>query len=367
MTAQDVPPNDPTSPAILRLAMELSDVLPREKLFRGSGLIGGEILFESKQYRIVKDVQEPLSMELLRKVLGLWTSFEMGGVIIDRNPMPHWIYHLIKEMLSGRFEMADLMFAFGTCDEYPNIKFRLNGQNTSWGLAAVFENYPLVWARLLKQQQPTVRHYHAKLGTGLRAAYCSMDNGKYRTKDQRIAAILVGYQEFAAFRPKVVTLLGSGLSHMKWFSDGQRTLQSANDVTDAMMGPNKDAVLLIGSFLNDQPKSVDTRHVYKAPVVAGMLTTADISPRHVATFWEPVRDGINLTDRKDPRGKLRTALMQMGRSESTRASGHRVHEDLLFYWTYQAWNAWCRGNSVNLAKRLPDEDMQWLKPKVKMA
>jgi hypothetical protein len=216
------------------------------------------------------------------------------------------------------------------------VKYGINGQHTCWMRLSLPED--------LKKASVRYVEYEVDSMEQLKRLYAVFDVNKVRSHGHLVRALLVGSEETEGVWPSTINLISAGL---KLFlcedRHGQQRIgphEVASLVTDKY-GP---LFTTVGTFWQSHKTQ---SHIKRAGVIGAMFATYEKVPTKADEFWEPVATGLGLSDKGDPRYKLRELLLKVKVQGNSNDKKVRIltSEDIYRH-AIQAWNKWRRNEKI---------------------
>lgn len=247
---------------------------------------------------------------------------------------------LATAMTRGSFLAEVVMLAVCHC-EADNKIYRINGQHTSWARITLDST----------TYNPVVNLgiYRAKTMAGVRALYAQFDRGATRTRSNLVESYLADAPPFDKYGRALRAALASGVGFYAWPKNHDRTRHDADSVVSLMTGVHKDAVVHAASILNT-PTAKESQHIRRAATVAAIMATYYVAPKPSSEFWLKVRDGTDMTEKDDPRLKLRNELLTraVGSASNRRSKENApLSNEMTYRYCVSMWNAWREKRSVS--------------------
>lgn len=283
-------------------------------------------------YKIVSDKKAALTKKLAEEMTA------MPKTIWERTLSDEWVHHLATEMKAGMFVWEQVTLAVAL---FKGAKYAINGKHTCY--ARFFE--------LPDEPNPMVRtvEYQVEGEEDMRSLYSRYDRGKNRASGPVIDSLLFGTKNFKDADKPTLRALVPGYRLWKSPVREGRGQTSVDQACAALLEP--EVGRLAACVLDIVGKSLSTRTIFRRQaVVAAMFATAERSVKGCAEFWSGVQTGAELKV-EDPRLKLRNYLMQ--HNVNLGGGAHRqkpVAPEDMFRACIYAWNAWRRGESMQIIK-----------------
>lgn len=242
---------------------------------------------------------------------------------------------LTDEMRRGRF--LDDQVIISTC-KLGNTVFKINGQHTCWARTNLPSTY-----------QCAVRwiDYEASSEDQLRALYGVIDRGKARSAGHVVKSQLAGTEQFSDLWVSILPKMAAGLKFWLNPANDHSSRLTASAVASLMQSEHAQLVNQVGRFCQD---NYTHTHLKRASVWAALMATYNKVPTKAIDFWQPVADGLGLTDKDDPRYRLRELLksssLNIGQSDKKAIGPEDMYKVCLL-----AWNKWRDGEKVRMTLR----------------
>ena len=129
---------------------------------------------------------------------------------------------------------------------------------------------------------------------------------------------------------------------------------SPNQLCQFATGEHRTVFRRVGLFMQ-AGNNYQQSGIRRQAVVAAMLSTFHKSPRQANEFWQPVCDGLGLTQKSDPRWRLRELLARSVAHASSKRGTKRERVFLsaedIYRVSLVCWNAWRAGEPMNSTPR----------------
>lgn len=313
--------------------------------FRGTVPDAAKIVpLQTAGYRIVEDRKVSMTKALCEKILAL------DQVPGDRNLIDAHVEFLMQHMMRGTFLYENHVLASALCKENGK-EYRINSQHTCWA----------AWE--LEDKGVPIAHgksrylrYEADTLADVRQLYSLYDRLKARSKSNVIIANLFGTDEFEGVGQDALKRVAAAFAFWKWDTSAERSRHDSNEIGYLMQHDYLTVCRHVLAFAKSQGGfgTPDTAPFRRASVMGSMFEIFDAAPQKAVEFWTTVCEGLNLTEKTDPRYKLRMGLMSnnvMSASPGT-VGKKRVDSEVMYRWGIFAWNAWRRGDPLH-ALRAP--------------
>lgn len=246
------------------------------------------------------------------------------------------VQFLYNAWSAGRFMWDHVILCACECN---GKRYRINGQHTCWMRVNCDDT---VFAK--KGVGPKVREvvYQVEDEAQLRTLYSTFDQNKSRTPSHVFKALLSGTPQTQDLWPSTLSVLSAGLRHWLFESNWDKQMVTPNDLAALVSEKHEHLFKIVGLFF--QKHYDGFMPVRRSSVIAALFCTFDSSSAKAPEFWEPVFDGLNLTEKTDPRYALRKFLET--HSQSIRSKDTRVSQEETFRVCISAWNKWRLGHKV---------------------
>lgn len=297
-------------------------------------------LAPSAGYRVTDDRRVTLSKDLAEKML---TLAQVPG---DRQLSDAKVEDLMKQMIQKTFLYEIHVIASAVCKE-DGKEYRINSQHTCWAAFTLAADGVAV-------EHGKSRHirYEADTLADVRALWGLYDRGGVRTKKDAVVAGLFGTEEFADVGKDTIKRVFAAFSFWQWDNSAERSRHDATEVVYLLQ--NRHLVLcqhvLRFSAAQGHFHTADMMPFRRAAVMGSMFETFDAAPQKAAEFWTAVCTGLNLSDKIDPRYKLRVGLQTSGVMTTNTSAKRRVDAEAMYRWGIFAWNAWRRGDTLQVLR-----------------
>lgn len=240
---------------------------------------------------------------------------------------PH-VQLLYDRMKRGSFNPNLVVIA--AC-EFAGVTYKINGQHTCWAIV----NMPPSFSMRVREIK-----YAVTSEENLKSVYSMFDQNLARTEGHLTKVRLVNTDVTAGLRSSLINLLSSGLKY--WLFEAKQDRSRHKDEEVAMLARlHKETFRNVGFMIQDNGDMIG--NIKRQPVVAAMMATFDKMPRGAADFWQPTIDGLNLTDKNDPRWRLKKYLEDSGLGTSSRGSTRKpVSPEAMYRVCILAWSKWRR-------------------------
>ncbi len=290
-------------------------------------------MFGGNRFRLLSRRPRNLTIEFATQILGL------APVPGERPLRRAHVANLSRVMREGRFrpELTDI----ATCvDLQTGIKHRINSQHTCHGR---------LQAPDADLNGVTLLEYEADDLQAVRDLYATFDQGASRTKGHTLTTYLTDNGPFVDVASRTVKVIGAGYMFWLWDNKGTRGRQVMSDVAAGMLGEHVDLCRRVVNFFQGDVANSSHRIVFRAPVLGAWFATFGKVPTKAGEFWDPVRTGVGLTDRADPRLVLRNYLAERGLvgSNTPLTGGLKpTGEETMYRGCLHGWNAWREGRTL---------------------
>lgn len=310
--------------------------MPDEQVY-DIGSMGEGIVLRTRGGR--KNFQ--LSPENAAKFLN-YPEFTVNDTKVDRNLSEAHVVHLAREMLAGNFRWEQVNLVLAEIGGDGQL-IRMNGQHCSW-------------ARLCADEQGLPKDtncpvnlmiYECETVEDARRLYASLDRGRPRGQGTVVNSLMLGTDEFAGVPGSVLKLVASGLGFWKWEKSHTRALHGGDDLAYVMLREELKVSQQVCAFIQEA-KTKEFHHLKRSPVVAAMLATFHKHPGAAHEFWSCVKDGLNMTDKADPKYCLRDWLLRASLSRhQTEAKGtFIVNQEQMYRTCLVYWNAYRKNKQL---------------------
>lgn len=291
-------------------------------------------------YRIVEEKKIVMTRQLCERVL------DMKQVPGDRGMTPGHAEDLMQHMIRGTFLYELHTIVVAACKE-DGFEYRINSQHCCWA----------AWA--LDEEGVTVEHgksrylkYDCDTLDDVRQLYSLYDRNKQRSRGNCVISNLYDTEEYKGVGQKTLQQLSTGLSFWLWESPTTRTRHDANEVAHLLSVTHLPLAKHIVALLKEHGslRSVEMAPFRRAAVIAAMFATFEAAPNKSVEFWNAVMTGLNLSERNDPRYKLRSALTGSSVQPGNTSTKKQVNQETMYRWCIFAWNAWRRGDKLQVLR-----------------
>lgn len=218
--------------------------------------------------------------------------------------------------------------------------FKINGQHTCWAVV----NMPSHFSMEVREVQ-----FHVNTQDDLRSVYSMFDQNLPRTEGHLTKVRLVQTDLAEGLWTSLIGRLSAGLKF--WVFETARDQRRYKDEETAALAHKYKETFRAVAF-TIQENSDDAGLVTRQPVIAAMFATFDKVPTIARGFWQTVIDGLNLTNRTDPRYKLRRYLQDSAISSPSKLTGKKaVEREAMYRVCIAAWNKWRKGEAALVAIR----------------
>lgn len=264
---------------------------------------------------------------------------ELAEFVGDRHLKQNHVDHLVRHMRRGTFHSEWVTLI--TC-RYNGKVYRMNGQHTAWARIEMSASW---------ECPVTLLEYEAKDEEDMRTLYSSIDRGSPRTRNNVIDSYLVGTQQFKDVKRQSLSVLPHGFSLWMWAGQRERSQHDGDDVAYSLKSTHYDLALKVCAFL-DNLSPRENKHMFRSPVVAAMFATFERAPQIAREFWSPVADGTGMTQKGDPRLKLRNELLQtvVGLGVGALSEKRKVTQEHMYRLCLAAWNAYREGRPLQILR-----------------
>lgn len=301
-------------------------------------------LSESISYELVSERKVEFTQDLARKII------ELPEFVGERPLRDGHVAFLVSEMKKGTF-LPDIAALVTCICEWDGVERRLNGQHTSWARTYMPDKWDIK-IKLVKYSAPTEEDF--------RRLYSAIDRGAPRTPAHVLFARVLGNAEFKGIGTPILRLLGTGLRYHVEAHAGQGSnrpdRKTVDQIADLMETQYLTQCQTIAGFMQTIKIKPDNKHVWRGPVFGAMFGTFSKNVEKSIEFWTAVATGVGIDSMNDPRGRLRTLLMQSAVACGAGSRGTRKtfsQEDMLRLCIY-CWNQWRNGDEVKCL-RVPEK------------
>lgn len=233
---------------------------------------------------------------------------------------------LYDRMRRGSFNPK--LVTLATC-RFGGQTFKINGQHTCWALV----NMPDHFSMEVRELQ-----FHVNTQEDLRAVYSMFDQNLVRNEGHLTKVRLVQTDVAEGLWTSLISRLSAGMKFWLFETTHERRRYKDEEVA-SLAHQYKDTFRSVAFTI--QENSDDAGLVTRQPVIAAMFATFDKVPTIARSFWQTVIDGLNLTNRSDPRYKLRRYLQDSAISHQSKMSGKKaVEPEMMYRVCIAAWNKW---------------------------
>lgn len=244
---------------------------------------------------------------------------------------------LYDRMRRGSFNPRLVVLA--TC-RFGGKNYKINGQHTCWALV----NMPAHFSMEVRELQ-----FHVGTEEHLRAVYSMFDQNLARNEGHLTKIRLVGTATVEGVWASHINRLSSGLKF--WLFETKREQRRYKDEEMAALAHKYKEIFRGVAFLL-QENGEEIGLVKRQPTIAAMFATFDKVPTIARGFWQTIIDGLNLSDRSDPRYKLRRYLLESAISSPSKASGKKaVESEVMYRVCIAAWNKWRKDERAQVSIR----------------
>jgi len=290
------------------------------------------------------DISEELKVKVISdKIINFskksaFSYLELNTFQGERSVNERHVQFLYNAWARGRFMWDHVIIA---CCVLGGSKYRINGQHTCWMRVNLNDD---VFVK--KGEEPQVREvvYQVESEDQLRTLYSTFDQNKTRSPSHVFRALMCGTLEAQDLWPSSLNKLSAGMKC--WlFEEKDRYMINANDIAAMVKEKYEDLFKIIGLFL--QSHEHDAVFMKRAGVVGALFATFEKAGGKAPEFWDPVSNGLGLSDKHDPRYVLREFLFTHGQSKGAKSDARSlgfVGAEDTYRICIMAWNKWRRGN-----------------------
>lgn len=252
----------------------------------------------------------------------------------ERNVVETHVQRLYDEMRRGMFNPLLVILSTAVLE---GIKYKVNGQHTAWAVAYMPESFSM---------QVREIQYRVKSMEQLKLLYSTYDRLRPRSDAHATQVHLAGTD---AAKDLWTSMLNKYCAAFRfWYveSEKQRSRLSPEQAAGIIQKDYHELFNQVGQFVQAFCPSDIARRM---PVIAAMFPTFQAVPTKAAEFWKPVLDGLELTNKTDPRYQLREFLVKQ---HNRNQSGKRLYtaEDC-FRIALLCWQKWRKGQTMQTAPR----------------
>jgi len=295
------------------------------------------MLAEALHYKVLSDRKINLTSAKAYEFL------EMPTFNGERPVNERHVQVLYNAWASGRFIWDHVMLALCDCD---GKRYRINGQHTCW-----------MRVNIEKEIDAQVREvlYKVDEESQMRAIYSTFDQNKTRTQGHIIKALTIGTPATTDLWSSAISKLGSGLKF--WLYEKEAWQIAPSGVAALIEDKFPELFKLVGLYW--QSHYDENMFLRRNAVTAALFATFDAAPTKAAEFWNPVNNGLGMTDKEDPRYQLRRWLEDHCQSLKGRQAGKSVvNAEETYRVCILAWNKWRKGEKAVGAFRMTDRRHQ---------
>lgn len=286
--------------------------------------------------RKLRDATVDFTQEAARSLLALET---FPG---ERRRSPSHVQYLYDQWRAGRFDWDLVILATA---KLGNKVYHINGQHTA-----------LMRLNMPANAVANVRRIDFEVASEqqLRALYGRFDRNVSRTPGQVLKSLVAGRPETRGLGDATIQMLGAGLRLWLWGDEASRDKMrriGPFEIASAALEQHKPLFEKVAAFY--QRNHQQFPQLKRASVVAALFATFDVAAPRAEEFWGPVCDGLNLEEKDDPRYELRRTLQNsLQRVDRTTPIGRAriIGSEDAYRVCLQAWNKWCRGETVDLLR-----------------
>ena len=251
------------------------------------------------------------------------------------------VQFLYDQMKLDRFNWRNVTLATAELD---GVEYKINGQHTAWARSYMPDDY-----------SPTVREirWRVKNQEQLRALYSSFDAGKPRTEQHLTKVELSGEKMLESIWAKHLGMLAAAT--LFWKHEQYHTRQRYSAAASAQLVREHHLQLVQTVGLYYQSIYKDSKDIRRLPVIAAMLATFDKVPTVAPEFWTKVANGLDLSDKNDPRYRLRQFLGEHSLSTSRISDRTPIDIESMYRVCILCWNKWRKNESMQTAPRTTKE------------
>ena len=288
-------------------------------------------------YEIQSDRMVTLTKSLCTTYLNL-TPFPGERRVAENNTQ-----HLVDEITSQTFNPSNVTLASAW---FKDVHYKINGQHTCWSWLLVKKALPYSVRRVV---------YRVASMEQLKLLYNSFDRNRPRSDNFSLAVLLNETPASQDLWPAMLVVYAQGLKF--WLAGDDRSKlrrMSASQVSQLVKDEYSTLFRAVGLFLQ-KDSNYFRPGMRRAAVVAAMFATFAKNSRQAVKFWQPVADGLGLTDKGDPRYRLREVLERSVSHASSARGRERERMYLAPEETYRiaigCWNAWRGEESMQATPR----------------
>ena len=303
------------------------------------------------QVRPSMDIAEELTVKILsdKKInfssVKAFEYLELDTFQGERQVNEHHVQFLYNAWVAGRFMWDHVIIALCDCE---GKRYRINGQHCSWMRVNLPEDF-----FVKKGEEPRVREviYGAENQSQMRTLYSTFDQNKTRTPSHVFRALMSGTKQAEDLWPSSLNMLSAGLKH--WLFEGKdRWMVNANDIAALVAEKHSALFRIVGLYI--QQHYSEQVWLRRAGVVAAVFSTFDKAGGKAQEFWDPVINGLGLTDKSDPRHVLHEYLGTHSQSV-VNVAARRLRNITTSEDTYRicilAWNKFRKGEKQKMGFR----------------
>jgi hypothetical protein len=291
------------------------------------------------EYEVVSDVKIDFTHKKATELL------EMETFKGEREALDSWVQTLYNAYCAGRFMWEQVTLGICRVKSLGNRVFRVNGQHTCWMRLNIEEEIP---------EKVRLITYQVDDEEQLRALYATFDQGRARSQGHLSKVLLVGRVSDEIW-PSLLPKLSNSMKF--WlYGDTHRSARSisSEDIASVISGKYADLIRRVALVI--QKYHDNEKMVRRIALQSAMLATYHLRPDNADAFWDPVLSGLGLTEKTDPRYKLRQFLLTHGHGEGA----NNVPKEDSYRICLVCWNKWRTEEKMASSPRTSDT-----RPKIK--
>jgi hypothetical protein len=288
----------------------------------------------------MRDIQyaEPLEYEILSDKKIFFTKarafefLELETFDGERPVREGHVQFLFDEWSSGRFLWHNVGLASAVLDKKV---YRINGQHTSWMRVNIPDSKEPVEDAYVREIE-----YKVKDSDQLRALYSAFDRNAPRTVGHITKVMLMDTDAGFGIAGSYFRVLSAGFR--MFMSNDWRNTSNTNELIAVIQAKYSTLFNTVGQFMVQHYG--DAVFVRRSAVVGAMFATFEKAVKASIEFWEPVCNGIGMTEKEDPRYQLRKFLET--HTHGTLRGKSYVSAESLHRMCITAWNHYRMGNKI---------------------
>jgi len=254
----------------------------------------------------------------------------------EREAVESHVQHLKDEMQRGNFN--ELLVILSTA-ELDGVTYKINGQHTCWAVVFMQGIKPGFFINVTEVK------YKVETAEELRMLYATYDRLLGRTDAHIVKIHVVDTPEVFGIKSRTVSRLVPGFKFWLFEQERERDRYSPEQIA-ALIKQHSTLYKQVGLCYENHDQAM----IRRAAVVGAMFATFNKIPSKAVEFWKPVFDGLELSNKEDPRYKLRDLLL----NSSVRAGSDKarlIDTESMYRCCISAWNKWRAGKLANTALR----------------